>query len=567
MASENGQPAVFPASGAPDNSSRLRRWLINPSVRVTQSAERRQARLLAVFLLVLLLLTAVGSIAPAAMKMSNPLDDPFTLMMSGTTVAILAAYLLSRSRWYQSGAYLAALVLSALPFALALTRQDFDPQRIPGIFGWLILGLLLGSIFLNWKGVLFLAAANSVALAVFPRIVPQVDFRMVFPPLSVQLVAGALVLVAIYQRNQLERDRRADLEAKNLELEGLQRNLEANVEDRTQDLARRLVQIRTAADISRSISATLAPEELLQQVVELVQERFQLYYVGVFLVDEDHRFAILQAGSGQAGADMVAEGHRLAVGGASMVGWATAHGKARISQEVGTEAVHFNNPHLPETRSELALPLISTGQVIGALTVQSTQPAAFDQDDISILQSFADSLATAINNANLFTQLQESLEEIQNLHRNYLSHAWSRHTLPASELSAIFEMQNPAPAEQAATSLPINIPVSLREQEIGQLTLEADKSDWSPEEIAFIEAVTTQAAVALENARLLEETQRRAERERVVSEISSRIWATTDMEALLRTTIKELGRALNVTEGVIQLDLDGRAASQPALDG
>jgi GAF domain-containing protein len=369
------------------------------------------------------------------------------------------------------------------------------------------------------------------------------------------------------------------------------------------DLDRRLVQIRTAAEITRAISTLLDIDVLLPQVCELIKERFNLYYVGVFLLEasegeptEDgegtNEYATLVAGTGDAGRAMIAAKHKLAVGGDSMIGWATANRQARIALDVGLEAVRFSNPYLPETRSELALPIMVQDQVHGAITVQSSLPAAFDEDDIIVLQGIADSLGSAIVNTRLFAELQERLEEIQTLHRHYLESAW---TLEAREgLMYTFESAGARGSHKEGfiagkegfiardeglpdgepTPIVLQLPIKVRDQVIGNLTLEADPdreavipglataAGWSDSEMSLIEAVATQAALALENARLLEETQRRAEQERVRASIASKVWASSDVDTIIRTALQELGSSLQAYEGVIQLDLGGEPSSE-----
>lgn len=200
----------------------------------------------------------------------------------------------------------------------------------------------------------------------------------------------------------------------------------------------RALQLQTAAAVSSAVSSILDPDVLLPQMVELIRDRFNLYYVGLFLVSEDGRHAILQAGTGEAGRRMIEAGHRLEVGGQSMIGWCVANGQARIALDVGQEAVRFDNPFLPETRSEIALPLISRGRVIGAMTIQSGQPAAFDQEDITVLQTMADQLANAIENARLFQERERRITELAIV--NEIGHALST-SLPLDELLKIVHQQ------------------------------------------------------------------------------------------------------------------------------
>lgn len=388
-----------------------------------------------------------------------------------------------------------------------------------------------------------------------------------------------------------------------------QASLEQRVEQRTQDVERRLVEIRTAADVSRSIGILLNPaapqgglQELLPRVCELVRDRFDLYYVGIFLVDEpaparnpetgagvmgarseralkdiQTRYAVLAAGTGEAGIRMLAQGHKLEVGGDSMIGWATHYGQARIAFDVqatgdtGTVAqvVRFSNPLLPNTRSELALPIIagaekSSSVVLGALTIQSTQPSAFDQDDITALQGIADSLAIGIETARLFGELNSSLQEIRSLHRQYLQTGWTEAIAAQGPIRVSYEAEQTqlvtpeaeVQASDRAARRDIQVPIRIRDQVIGNMVLEvesADGRDLSPEDERLVEAVTDQLALALENARLITDTRRRAEGERLASAITSRLWAAPDINTLLQTALQELGSALQVTDGWIKL--------------
>ncbi len=201
------------------------------------------------------------------------------------------------------------------------------------------------------------------------------------------------------------------------EAELTQREHDTEREQLLANLARRNVQLQTAAEISRSANTILDPDTLIVRAVNLIQEQFNFYYVGLFLLDAEGRFAVLKAGTGEAGRQMLAQGHRLAVGGESMIGQCVADARARIALDVGQASVRFDNPLLPLTRSEMALPLISRGQCIGALTVQSAQEAAFSDEDIAALQTMADQLAVAIENARLFRQLDEQLGQSQQLNQ------------------------------------------------------------------------------------------------------------------------------------------------------
>jgi GAF domain-containing protein len=328
-----------------------------------------------------------------------------------------------------------------------------------------------------------------------------------------------------------------------------------HLEKHAHELERREVQIRTASEISRVISAELNFDRLLQQVVDLVKDRFDLYYVGVFINDEKGLYAELKAGTGEAGQNLITDGYKVAIGGTSMVGWAISRRQARIGFDTGLDAIHFEIPYLPETRSELAIPMVSASQMIGAISVLSVLPEAFDQEDIIVLQGVADGLATAIENAWLFQQTQENLQEIQSLHQQYLGKSWSEAIRREDGLSYTFEGQPDAEIDSTEEAGDIiDVPLVLRDQVIGSIRLEGDQKTWSENDRAFIEAVTTQAALALENIRLVEESRLTAQHDRVLTDITSQVWATSDIDMILQTTVRELGRTLQATDGLIRLE-------------
>ena len=187
-----------------------------------------------------------------------------------------------------------------------------------------------------------------------------------------------------------------------------------------EQIKRRSVQLQTAAEVSRAASSILEPNPLIQQTVNLIQDRFDLYYVGLFLVDhsgeltqEPGRWAVLRAGTGEAGRIQIERGHQLEIGGGSMIGECIRSAEPQTPEQITTSTTRFVNPLLPETQTEIALPLISRGQVIGAMTIQSSLVEAFSGEDVAILQTMADQVANALQNANLFDQTQARASELQ----------------------------------------------------------------------------------------------------------------------------------------------------------
>lgn len=341
--------------------------------------------------------------------------------------------------------------------------------------------------------------------------------------------------------------------------------LEQRVTERTQSLL-------TAAEISSATTAVLNIEQLLPQVVELVRERFDLYYVGLFLTDEAREYAVLHAGSGDAGRAMLERQHRLPVGASSMIGRCILTGQADIQLDIGEAAVRFSNPDLPDTRSELALPLRAGSQTIGAMTVQSEQEAYFLQEDISVMQTVADQVANAVRNARLFRQVQASLDAERRAYGELSSEAWRNLLRLSSELGFVSdgqstvkradvwrsEMQTALHTGEVAfgqgDASALAMPIKVRDQVIGVIDgRKPDGSAWTPEEIDLLAALTDQLNVALESARLYLETQRAAARERTIGEATGRIRESLDIEAVLKTTANEIRQALDLDTLVIRL--------------
>ena len=359
-------------------------------------------------------------------------------------------------------------------------------------------------------------------------------------------------------------------------------SLEQQVADRTRDLERRATHLQAAAEVGHAAASLLNLDELLPQVTRLISQRFGFYHVGIFLLDETGEYAVLRAANSEGGQRMLAQGHRLKVGEQGIVGYVTGTARPRIALDVGADAVHFKNPLLPHTRSELALPLMIGGRVLGALDVQSTEEAAFTEEDVAVLQVLADQVAMAIQNARLFEELQTSLREISALYQQYSQEAWSRIVSGDSSVGYEYDRWRVTPVDRR---LPPEVvrrlqagrvailengqnggdrrgstliaPIMLRDQVIGAVGFEGDSPDhqWSPEEIALVEAVTGQVALALENARLFEEAQGRAARERLIAEATTRMRASLDLETVLKTATHEIAQALGLAAVDLRLGL------------
>lgn len=325
-------------------------------------------------------------------------------------------------------------------------------------------------------------------------------------------------------------------------LEDLQSTLEQQVRDRTK-------QLTATIEVGRVASSILDPNQLLENVANLISDRFNYYYTAIYLLDTSGKWAELREATGQAGNVLKQNRHRLEVAGRSMVAACIRERAPRIAQNTAEEKQRFENPLLPYTRSEIAMPLIVGDRILGALDVQSTKSADFGLDVIETMQNMAGQVAVALENARLFQEARQSIAELRSIQKQYLFEGWTS----IKSYSEDLEYGIGEPGESANQVMKSTI--NLRDQVLGQITLEA-RDEWTPEQQSLVDAVTTQAAIALENARLVAESRQIALRERALTEINSRVWATPTIDGILQTVVRELGRRLDVSNASIELSLD-----------
>jgi len=325
-------------------------------------------------------------------------------------------------------------------------------------------------------------------------------------------------------------------------LDELQSTLEEQVIERTR-------QLTATNEVGRVASSILDPDELLEKVVNLITEQFNYYYAAIYLLDPSKKWAELKEATGQAGNVLKQNRHRLEVSGNSMVGNCIRERTPRIAQEAVGEKQRFENPLLPYTRSEVALPLILGDHVLGALNVQSTKSSDFGVDVIETMQNMAGQVAVALENARLFQEAQRSIAELHAVQKQYLLEGWTAIRSYNDNLEYSIGESTDAANQVIESS------INLRDQVLGQITLE-QSNEWSPEQQSLVDAVTAQAAIALENARLVSESRQVAIRERSLADINSKIWASTSVEAILQTVVKELGKRFDTSSTTIELNMD-----------
>ena len=328
-------------------------------------------------------------------------------------------------------------------------------------------------------------------------------------------------------------------------LEVLQTTLEQQVSERTK-------QLTATNEVGRAAASSLDPDELIKRVANLFPEQFGYYYAAVYLLDPSEKWAELKFATGEAGKVLKQNHHRLEISGRSMVGSAIQEKTPRIAQVASQEKQRYENPLLPYTRSEIALPLIAGDRVLGALNVQSMKESDFGPQVIETMQNMASQVAIALENARLFQEAQLIINEMRAVQQQYLSEGWKGFTSENEYLEYVVG------DEAFEDSDRMEIPINLRDQILGQITLEG-RNDWTADQHSLVDAVAKQAAIALENARLVHESRQVAVRERMLAEINSKIWTAATIDGVLQTVVKELGRRLDASHATIELHIDDKA--------
>lgn len=715
------------ASNSPPRPNRLRRLLTPP--RFADEDKTRAAQFLNAILIAGLVLLGVRMIVGIwGTRGLNAADVPLFVLLAAMFLMLL---LMRRGFVQASSITLLGLTLAMMVYVAKNSEGIHD-----GAFFVLTAVIVTASLLMNWKASAVVAALSIAAgwwlasqHAGTGQTLAPASFADYARDTSIVFI---LIVVLMYLatsslRRALERSKASEknLREQNVELTGLRVALEERVAERT-------AQLQTSIEVGRAAAAILDSAQLLNESVKLIGERFNFYYVAVFTLNPQGDRAILRAAAGEAGRILKQSERTLSLSTDSPVGYAISKRQARVALDVGTEAVQFADPLLPETRSEIALPLLVGDEVLGALDVQSRKEAAFDENDVAVLQNMSNQIATALSNAHSYERMQKSLEyterefevgralsaattpgeaytalgqawallptidrlqiylvtardlssrpseyervmewdviagvqveinrgyaaadvpiitlgqfdrltviqdanepqvppgsravlleagmqaallaplrireqfegmvvataerpvEFSNTEINLIRSMADQLAIVLNNLRLTGEMQttlqrvellnrrlsggawrqylsqqsNVAATSGRPTAAPeasrVELPIRVRGQAIGAFTLEDANPDrqWSTEELSLFNTIADEVALAIDNARLIEQTERRAYRERLITEITSRMLAANDMQTIVKTAGDELGRLLHLSRAAIQVGIEDNA--------
>lgn len=509
---------------------------------------------------VIMAVLALMGLTPAAGAISGLGVQPFYLL----------SYWLARRGKVTLAAYIPAsvifLVMAASTFQVGIGHITTIGFAMVVATAGILIGIRPAITFVVLSIIAYSLAGNAQIQGLIPTALAPAEAVAAD---AIGLGLGLSVLVILNWLSNREMARALSRERQlTQELQVRSESLTEEVTERTRDLQRQTVQLQTTAEFAKFASETPDPEELMRRSVELIQSRFDFYHASIFTLDEGGTWVELAASSGEVGQRMLARGHRLGVGSASMIGWATANRLPRVSNDVETDPFFFRNPLLPETKSELVLPLTVGQRLLGALDVQSRQRDAFDEATVRTLEVIASELAIAIDSAQTQYEMLLELDRLERAYQTEARSSWesivragmptqirigsSGEQLFAVEegFSSLEEAAARAETLMADEGREIAVPVVVRGEVIA--TIGARKptyaETWSEEEIALLQAVAGQAGVSLEAARQREEERRRVAELEVLNRISQAVSQMLNLESLYRVVHSQIDQVLGAVD-------------------
>jgi len=539
----------------------------------------QQAQLLDRLLKAASIFGTLAAIAGTIDSLQNPSENYWAVLLYWFSIAVVLVF----TFWKKPSYTLKAWVFVGLLFIIGAT--DFLDEGLNGSSqALLVISVFAASALLrNRSGIIILgicvltmlgfAIAYSTGLLIDPNDIRSAKISEWIPGIAVVALSGTLIISSL--NHIIPRLISSLRESQSLmdDLHSHQTTLEQQIYERTQNLESQIQKLERTARITQEISTFKQLEPLLQKTTQLISEKFGYYHTGIFLLDEVRQNAVLRAANSMAGKRHMSNGYQIRIGDMSLVSDAVTKNEVRISQSVGA-TLSIGNADYPETTSEMTVPLRSEGKIIGAINIHSKDQAAFSREDEIILQLLTDQIALAIDNTILFQQTQENLASSQKSFAQASLHAWKQYLQRAGELKERYDPNNILPPNGQMTEVSqqalvsgdlavgnenspegLAIPIKERGQIIGYIYAQKPQSSgkWSSEEIELAKTLGDQLEIALESARLYQDTQRLAEQERLVSDITSQMRQSLDIESVLKTAIKEIRAALDIPKVTVRV--------------
>lgn len=513
--------------------------------------------------------------------------------------------------------YIGGFAFTYVTFDETTSAMSIPYESINGIvrtFGAFPLGESLPSLILQTKRPLLLNDNVQIqAEALGANLDGEIAKSWMGTPLLIdERVIGALIVQDLEKESSFTEDNLHFLDTLARQVSRILFN--AQIFEESQNIISKL---QTANEIARDISSALNLDELLRKAINLIRERFNFYHVSIFLINPDEHCAVIREATGEAGEQLKRIGHKLAVTSKSIVGYVAGKGEPLVVNDIKNDATFLPDQMLPDTRAEAAIPLKIGEHILGVLDVQSTTPYSFGTNDINIFQTLADQLSIAVNNSELFGEIQEHLSQHRLLHHITTSAA-SGTTLEEALNSAVKGLQVTLGGDRvsillsdeerksltvkswvgysdntvsvnipfgsgitgwvaahrkalrvndirqdaryimvsANTRSELAIPLIFRNDILGVLNVESEQINaYNENDEEMLGTLAGSLAAIMANARLVDQVRKQAERERILNEVSSKIRRSTDLHTILNTTVQELQRVTNARTAKIKIGI------------
>jgi GAF domain-containing protein len=584
------------------------RQLLSPPIFQGEEEKTRTARFINSILWAFLLLAIV--ISPMVIGLSGSATDRnVSIAIIGVMFPIILGllWLTHRGRPVLASTFfliflLIVFTVSSIFFGGVVRSSDTA--------GYLLL-IVMASLLLGRRGTIAFGITITVEIAILFWVehryesIPIIPLEVQSPIIDLFLFIGIFFMVALlmgFALNDLTetlnraRSNEQELTDRNLELRASRDKLQAT----TSNLERRNKQVRLASEIARDVSAAQDVEQLQKRAVILTKNRFDLYYTGLYLIDERRESAGLRAASGHGAERALEQGFQSRIGGKDALGQVLSTGRPYLVGDTEQDDTFVKHSLFPDTRSELILPLRVGNRIIGAFDFKAQYAYTFKNDDVIVFQTMVDQLAVAIENVRLLSKMQQTMREMEIASGRYTREAWDtigRRT--GKSLGYRYRGQDIEPAEeyppeareawrqgrsvvitqpdreddgQSGTNVAA-VPIKFRDQVIAMLRLSSKENTISDQTISLVEEAADRLALALENARLLEETQQRAAREQLTRQVSEEMQRATEIDNLVQSTMQQLSDALSASHLVVhlgtedelksKLDIQNQDTSQP----
>ncbi|MFO7684324.1 MAG: GAF domain-containing protein [Chloroflexota bacterium] len=486
----------------------------------------RNAAILNAILIALMLISFALVVGLSTARYTDPSSLPVGSFI--TVISIAGLIFLRRGYVMQTSIFLVVLLWLAVSYLIYTSGGIQDVVTMV-----YILPIILATLLLNIRSGFIVTALTIFAglgfyLAEINALLPPYVQEDTLNVWQVLVAASLMVFILVALSSWLFQNAAARIQQSNQELADLSHSLAIQTKAQALDLA-------LTAKIGGALARFNDLDLLLNESIEMIRDRFDLYYVQIYLVDKSLNNLVLRAGTGPIGQELVRRGHQLPLTTNSINGMAAINKRSVIVMDTSKEGMFRANPLLPYTRSEMSVPLQVSEKLVGVINLQDKQVQTFTEDKLPVFEALASQLAVAIENAKLLVQAESARLETEAYSRRIVRTGWDEHLDALSRperlgfefmADQVVQLDDSATLTEAESEGSLSIPITFLEEPIGFIEVERE-ADLTAEDMVFLHTVAQRIGQQADNLRLLESaTQYRLEAERVLRRLTHEGWQT-----------------------------------------